>query len=118
MKVPRDIMKSPRAMELALTTLWTSSGETQFILRHWRGQIRPYYSLEIVSIGGAHAIRRFVADLPSGAGVRRLAARSLVNLTRGMRLVNFQFDLGASYSASRGSDRHLPFAPSRASEPD
>src|SRR5258708_4811477 len=27
MKVPRDIMKSPRAMELALTALWVSSGE-------------------------------------------------------------------------------------------
>jgi hypothetical protein len=52
MKVPRDIMKSPRAMELAFTTLWTSSGETQFILRHWRGQVRPYYSFEIASIGG------------------------------------------------------------------
>ena len=52
MKVPRDIMKSPRAMELAFTALWVSSGETQFILRHWRGQVRPYYSFEIVSIGG------------------------------------------------------------------
>jgi hypothetical protein len=39
-------------MELALTSLWTSSGETQFILRHWRGQVRPFYSLEIVSLGG------------------------------------------------------------------
>jgi len=52
MKVPREIMKSPRAMELALTNLWTSSGETQFILRHWRGQVRPFYSLEIASFGG------------------------------------------------------------------
>jgi len=52
MKVPREITRSPRAMELALTNLWTSSGETQFILRHWRGQVRPFYSFEIASFGG------------------------------------------------------------------
>jgi hypothetical protein len=52
MKVPRDITRSPRAMELALTALWVSSGETQFILRHWRGQVRPFYSFEIASFGG------------------------------------------------------------------
>lgn len=52
MKVPRDITRSPRAMELALTALWASSGETTFIRRHWRGQVRPYYALEIASFGG------------------------------------------------------------------
>ncbi|MDE2021921.1 MAG: hypothetical protein KGI71_03350, partial [Patescibacteria group bacterium] len=52
MKVPREISRSPRAMELALTSLWTSSGETTFILRHWRGQVRPFYSFEIASFGG------------------------------------------------------------------
>lgn len=46
---------------------------------------------------GIHVTEVLVADLPSPVGLRRLAARSLVNLTRGMRLMNFQFDLGASY---------------------
>lgn len=52
MKVPREITRSPRAMELALTALWASSGETTFIRRHWRGQVRPYYALELASFGG------------------------------------------------------------------
>jgi hypothetical protein len=52
MKVPRDISKSPRAMEVALTNLWISSGETTFIDRGWKGQVRPYFALEIASFGG------------------------------------------------------------------
>lgn len=52
MKVPRDITKSPRAMEVALTNLWLSSGETTFYDRGWKGQVRPFYALEIASFGG------------------------------------------------------------------
>jgi hypothetical protein len=52
MKVPRDIAKSPRAMEVALTNLWLSSGETTFLDRGWKGQVRAFFSLEIASFGG------------------------------------------------------------------
>jgi len=52
MKLPREITKSPRAMEIALTSLNLSSGETTFIHRAWKGQVRPIYSLEIASFGG------------------------------------------------------------------
>ncbi len=52
MKVPREIMKSPRAMELALTSFSVSSGETTFIHRGWKGQVRTQYSLEMASFGG------------------------------------------------------------------
>lgn len=52
MKVPREIMKSPRAMEIALTGLSISSGETTFVHRGWKGQIRTYFSMELVSFGG------------------------------------------------------------------
>jgi hypothetical protein len=51
-KMPREITKSPRAMELALTGLSISSGETSYVHRGWRGQIRTYFSLELVSFGG------------------------------------------------------------------
>lgn len=51
-KMPRAIVKSPRAMEVALADLWTDSGETTFFHRVWLGQVRPYFSLEIVSFGG------------------------------------------------------------------
>ncbi len=52
MKIPRDIMKSPRAMETALTNLWLSSGETTFLDRAWKGQVRPIFALEMASFGG------------------------------------------------------------------
>ncbi|KKW28029.1 MAG: hypothetical protein UY70_C0004G0013 [Candidatus Kaiserbacteria bacterium GW2011_GWB1_52_6] len=52
MKIPREITRSPRAMELALTNLWTSSGETTLFHRWWRGGVRAYYSFELASFGG------------------------------------------------------------------
>jgi|SRR3989344_86969 len=51
-KMPRDITRSPRAMENALSKLWTDSGETTFFNTFWQGQVRPYFSLEIASFGG------------------------------------------------------------------
>jgi hypothetical protein len=41
-----------------------------------------------------------VADLPSAAGGRRLAARSSVELTRGLRLQRFRYELGGDASQS------------------
>lgn len=52
LKMPRDITKSPRAMELALINFSTSSGETTFIHRAWKGQMRAFFSLEMASFGG------------------------------------------------------------------
>ena len=51
-KMPREIMKSPRAMEIALGNFWLSSGEVTYLHRFWRGQVRPWFSLEIASFGG------------------------------------------------------------------
>ncbi|MEY4747412.1 MAG: hypothetical protein RLZZ416_461 [Candidatus Parcubacteria bacterium] len=48
----RDLVRSPRAMENALSKLWTDSGETTFLNRIWQGQVRPIFSLEIASFGG------------------------------------------------------------------
>jgi hypothetical protein len=51
-KLPQDITKSPLAMETFLMSLHQTGGETTFIDRYWKGQIRPYFSLEMVSIEG------------------------------------------------------------------
>ena len=51
-RMPREITKSPRAMELAFTAFNLSSGETTFIHRAWKGQVRPFFSFEICSFGG------------------------------------------------------------------
>jgi hypothetical protein len=54
MKVPREIDKSPRAMEIAFSLFSISSGETTFIHRAWKGQVRPFFSFEMASFGGRY----------------------------------------------------------------
>ncbi len=51
-KMPREVEKSPRAMELALANFSLSSGEGTFLHRIWGGHVRPYFSFEIASFGG------------------------------------------------------------------
>lgn len=52
MKIPREINRSPRAMELAFIQFNLSSGETTWLHRAWKGQVRPFFSFEIASFGG------------------------------------------------------------------
>lgn len=51
-KIPRDIDKSPRAMELVFSGLHIAFGETTFIDRWIGGGVRPWFSCELVSDGG------------------------------------------------------------------
>lgn len=51
-RLPREILKSPMAMEAALNGLHQGSGETTFVNRYWEGKTRPWFSLELVSIEG------------------------------------------------------------------
>lgn len=51
-KLPKDIRKSPEAMELALTAFWHVDPANNFIKKYWDGKIVPWFSLELVSIGG------------------------------------------------------------------
>ncbi|OGG45591.1 hypothetical protein A2673_01100 [Candidatus Kaiserbacteria bacterium RIFCSPHIGHO2_01_FULL_50_13] len=51
-KLPRDIMKSPRAMEIAITGFHITSGEITYIQRHWTGSTRPFFSFEFASFNG------------------------------------------------------------------
>ena len=54
-KVPKEVFKSPKAMEFFIAGLSKGSNETTWIDRLWKGQTRPQFSLEIVSIdGGVH----------------------------------------------------------------
>jgi hypothetical protein len=52
LKLPKDTYKSPLAMETFLQSLHNSSDGNKF-LQYWKGESRPWYSLEIVSIEGA-----------------------------------------------------------------
>ncbi|MCR4334739.1 MAG: hypothetical protein NUV47_03385 [Patescibacteria group bacterium] len=51
-KLPQEILKSPQAMETFLMVLSQKGGESTFIDRYWKGQMRASFSLEIVSIEG------------------------------------------------------------------
>ncbi len=50
--IPQEIMKSPLAMELFLTSLYQTKGEGNFIKKYIEGGVRPWFSLELVSDGG------------------------------------------------------------------
>ncbi|HEU5114723.1 MAG TPA: hypothetical protein VFT82_03080 [Candidatus Paceibacterota bacterium] len=51
-KLPAETVKSPLAMELVLTGLYQTGGEGTPIDRYWEGKVRPWFSLELVSIDG------------------------------------------------------------------
>lgn len=51
-RIPRDIMKSPRAMEAVFDGLHFGGGEGTFINRNIEGKVRPWWSFELASIEG------------------------------------------------------------------
>lgn len=51
-KLPREITKSPLAMEIVLSAFFQPGGEGTWMDRIWKGQTRSWFSLEIVSLGG------------------------------------------------------------------
>jgi len=61
-KLPREISKSPLAMEVVLGALHQPGGEGTWIDRIWKGQTRSWFSLEIVSLGGN--VRFFIWTKP------------------------------------------------------
>jgi hypothetical protein len=50
-RLPKNIMKTPLSMELVLSALHQTA-EGNWFDRIWKGKVKPYFSLEIVSIGG------------------------------------------------------------------
>jgi len=52
LRLPPEVYKSPLAMELVLTNLHQTGGEGNWYAKYIRGSIRPWYSIEIVSLEG------------------------------------------------------------------
>lgn len=50
-KIPKEITKSPAAMEIIIGALH-QAGKTSFFETFWEGGVRPWFSLELVSDGG------------------------------------------------------------------
>ncbi|MCI0619792.1 hypothetical protein L0Y40_02020 [Candidatus Wolfebacteria bacterium] len=57
--LPQEITRSPLAMELVLNTFQQSFGEAHAYEKYWKGGVRPWTSLELVSVeGSVHFIIR------------------------------------------------------------
>lgn len=50
-KLPKEITKSPLAMEIALNVLYQASSGT-WLDKYWKGKVKDWFSLEMVSIEG------------------------------------------------------------------
>lgn len=61
-RLPKEILKSPLAMEVVLNALHQPGGEGTWIDRIWKGQTRSWFSLEIASLGGN--VRFFIWTKP------------------------------------------------------
>ncbi len=54
-KLPREMFKSPQAAEFFIAGLYSTLGEVNWHEKYWKGSVRAWFSLEIVSIdGGVH----------------------------------------------------------------
>ncbi|MHB1316420.1 MAG: hypothetical protein ACYCZW_01010 [Minisyncoccota bacterium] len=51
-KLPKEIFKSPKAMEFFFGALFQTGGEGNWYDVYWKGQTRPWFSCEICSIDG------------------------------------------------------------------
>lgn len=51
-RLPKDIYKSPKSMELFLLALHQTGGEGNWYSKYWLGMTRPWFSLEMVSVEG------------------------------------------------------------------
>lgn len=51
-QLPAEVSKSPAAMEVFLSSIWTTGGETTFMNRILQGGYKPVWSLEIASNEG------------------------------------------------------------------
>lgn len=50
-KLPKEVTKSPLAMEIVLTAMY-QGGASHYIETFWLGKVRPWFSLELASIDG------------------------------------------------------------------
>ncbi len=61
-RLPKDVAKSPAAMELVLQGIWENANISTPADAFWEGKLREWFSLEIVSIGGE--VRFFIWAFP------------------------------------------------------
>jgi hypothetical protein len=55
---PKEVFKSPAAMELVLNSLYAGAQGADWVTKYWKGEVSLWHSLEIISIDGQ--VRFFV----------------------------------------------------------
>lgn len=60
-RIPSEIEKTPKSMELLFTALW-ETGSVEYNETYWEGKVRPWWSFEFVSFGGE--VHFYVWTLP------------------------------------------------------
>ena len=50
-KIPKEVTKTPLAMEIFFTSIW-QKGSANYLETYLSGKVPPWYSLELVSLGG------------------------------------------------------------------
>ncbi|MEX1027473.1 MAG: hypothetical protein WD049_05630 [Candidatus Paceibacterota bacterium] len=51
-RIPREVTRTPAAMEMVFNTLYQKSQPQSFAEAFWDGKVPPWFSLELVSLGG------------------------------------------------------------------
>ncbi len=62
MRVPREIYKTPQAMESVFAALNIGPGAGTWLKKYWWGRTRPWWSFELVSLGGEIHFYVFVRE--------------------------------------------------------
>lgn len=71
LKLPKDTFKSPLAMEVFLNSLHNTSDGSTFT-QYWKGETRPWYTLELVSIEGKVKFYIWTEDRRKGGVISAL----------------------------------------------
>jgi hypothetical protein len=82
LRLPRDTMKTPLAMETVFTNFHLTPGESTWYKRFFMGAVRPWFSLEIASIGG-----RIHFYIWTRKGLRRLVESALYAQYPGIEVI-------------------------------
>lgn len=93
---PQEIEKTPAAMELFLTALYQTGGESTWYDKYVLGKVRAWFSLEIVSIGGN--VHFYIW---TRANLRRLVESQLYSQFPGIEVHESEdYTLGVEYDGS------------------
>ncbi len=115
LRLPKEMMKSPVAMENFLTSLHNTS-DGGWSSKYWKGDLRPQYSLEIVSVEGQIKFYIRSEDRRKGGVMSALYAqfpgievKEVEDYTRGVVYDPSVMKVwGAEFQLSKGEDEPYP----------